>query len=73
MSGGTTVPNPRDLGENNLQALNEARINPFAATLIAESYGMGTDVGFTLESVSFCIVIKNGRKVRVTLQDETRR
>jgi hypothetical protein len=65
------VSDPKDLGDNNPRLLHERHINLFAATLIAESFGLRSPKEFPLESVTFTIRIKNGRKVRITLRDET--
>lgn len=63
----------KDLGEDDFQTLYENRINPYAAMLVAESFGIRSPVEFCLESVTFVVPIENGRRVRITLKDETPR
>lgn len=63
----------KDLGEDDFRTLYQNRIDPYAAMLIAESFGIRSPVEVWLESVTFVVPIENGRKVRITLKDETPR
>jgi hypothetical protein len=65
------APTPVNLGETDLQKLNDAELNPFAATLLVQSYGKTGRRDFTLESVRFLLRSKNGKLVEVTLRDLT--